>query len=60
MAESEKHDAEDTKSDAIENFLRPFEKQDRETLDRMFEKAKECIEKQRLKESRHQNRSEDL
>ena len=47
MAENEINSDADSEQQiiaSIENFLRPLEKQSREELDRMFEKAKECIE----------------
>ena len=36
-------DAEQRRIAKLENFLRPLEKQSKEELDRMFEKAKEWI-----------------
>ena len=52
-------DAEQGRIAWIENFLRPLEKQDRETLDRMFAKAQECIaaDKEIAEKMRQQNAS---
>ena len=42
-------DAEQRRIAKLENFLRPLEKQSKEELDRMFEKAKEFIESDKPK-----------
>ena len=54
-------DAEQRRIAKLENFLRPLEKQSKEELDRMFEKAKEWIatEAETINDPKRQNSSRE-